>query len=359
MILFWAIPVAAVGAISNINYLTSKVPFLSFINDIPSVVLGVVTGLLPAILTSLLMALVPVFLRCKFKLDVLDPLKSLTRLVLAKTSGAVSRAQIELQTQISYFVFLLIQVFLITTISSSAAAVAAQIAQQPTIVPQLLAKNLPKSSNFFISFIILQGLSVPALKLLQAGSLIKVKILGPLFDKTPRKKWIRWFTLSNIGWGTIFPLYTNLAVIGITYSAIAPLILLFMTLAMTLLWLAFKYLFIYVFDYNVDTKGQLYPRALKQLLLGVYIGEVCLLGLFSIRATIGPIILMVILLVFTVIYNIIVHRKLKNLLLYIPQDMLLEARAENRNGLKTELSLGVEGKFSCFTTVYQELIRWP
>jgi hypothetical protein len=65
MIIFWAIPVAVVGSISNINYLTSKVHFLDFINDIPSVILGVVTGLLPSVLLSLLMSLVPVVCRCK------------------------------------------------------------------------------------------------------------------------------------------------------------------------------------------------------------------------------------------------------------------------------------------------------
>ena len=65
MILFWTIPVAVIGAISNINYLTDKVPFLSFINHIPTVILGVVTGLLPSILLSVLMSLVPVVCRCE------------------------------------------------------------------------------------------------------------------------------------------------------------------------------------------------------------------------------------------------------------------------------------------------------
>ena len=44
----------------------AEVPFLHFIDDIPSVILGVVTGLLPSILLSVLMALVPIVCRCKF-----------------------------------------------------------------------------------------------------------------------------------------------------------------------------------------------------------------------------------------------------------------------------------------------------
>ncbi len=65
LIFFWTIPVAVVGSISNINYLTNQVPFLKFILDCPPVILGLITGLLPSILLSLLMALLPIFLRCK------------------------------------------------------------------------------------------------------------------------------------------------------------------------------------------------------------------------------------------------------------------------------------------------------
>lgn len=65
LILFWSIPVAVVGIISNVPYLTENVPFLAWIDSIPSVILGVVTGLLPVILLAALMALVPVICRCK------------------------------------------------------------------------------------------------------------------------------------------------------------------------------------------------------------------------------------------------------------------------------------------------------
>ena len=66
MILFWSFPVAVVGIISNVNYLTENVPFLRWIDDIPQVILGVVTGLLPTVLLAALMALVPIICRCKF-----------------------------------------------------------------------------------------------------------------------------------------------------------------------------------------------------------------------------------------------------------------------------------------------------
>jgi hypothetical protein len=65
LILFWSIPVSFVGIISNVNYLTENVPFLAWIDDIPSVILGGITVLLPTVLLAALMALVPIICRCK------------------------------------------------------------------------------------------------------------------------------------------------------------------------------------------------------------------------------------------------------------------------------------------------------
>lgn len=68
LIIFWAIPVAFVGAISNIDSLIAKLPWLSFINSIPTFIRGVITGLLPSVLLSVLMALLPIVIRCTYTL---------------------------------------------------------------------------------------------------------------------------------------------------------------------------------------------------------------------------------------------------------------------------------------------------
>lgn len=69
LIIFWAIPTAVVGAISNINFLISVAPFLSFINNCPDWIKGVITGLLPVVLMSILISLVPVIMRCRLMSD--------------------------------------------------------------------------------------------------------------------------------------------------------------------------------------------------------------------------------------------------------------------------------------------------
>ncbi|KAI9822960.1 MAG: hypothetical protein M1826_000342 [Phylliscum demangeonii] len=307
MIVFWAIPVAAVGAISNINYLTAKVPFLKFINHIPTWIRGVVTGLLPAVLLAVLIALVPVILR-----------------LMAKLGGAPSLSRIELTVQHSYFAFQVVQVFLVTTLASAASASVAQIIQQPSSTTGLLANSLPKASNFYIAYFILQGLTLSSGALLQIVGLILYKVLSKVLDTTPRKIYKRWANLSGLGWGSVYPVFTTLVVISITYSCIAPLVLGFSTVGLWLVYLAYRYNILFVYDSNIDTKGLTYPRALQQTLTGVYLAELCLLGLFGIAKAPGPIIIEAALLVFTVVYHLSLNAALRPHLQYLPKTMARE-----------------------------------
>ncbi|KAI9821658.1 MAG: hypothetical protein M1827_002239 [Pycnora praestabilis] len=310
LVVFWSIPVAVVGIISNINYITNKVPFLSFINDIPSVVLGVVTGLLPSVMLAVLMALLPIILR-----------------FVARFSGVPTLSRVELRVQNFFFAFQVVQVFLVTTFTSAASSAVTQIINDPSSVTTLLATSLPKASNFYISYFIVQGLGVASGALAQIVGLILFRILGKILDKSPRKMYKRWSSLSGLGWGTVFPVYTGLTVIAITYSAIAPLVLGFATIGLYLIYFAFRYNLLFVYNANIDTQGLVYARALQQLSVGVYLGEFCLIGLFAIRAAIGPIIIMVLFTILTILYHFALNSALDPLMKYLPRSLQAEEEA--------------------------------
>ncbi|KAI5812975.1 hypothetical protein BZA77DRAFT_132348 [Pyronema omphalodes] len=310
LVIFWSIPVGIVGVISQVNFLVEKVPFLKFINDVPEAILGLITGLLPVVALAILMALLPIILR-----------------LMARISGLPSLSLIELRVQHSYFLFQVIQVFLVTTMTSAASSVVVDIINKPQSAPGLLAESLPKASNFYISFLILQGLSISASALAQFAGYILYKILGMLFDNTPRKMFNRWSSLTGLGWGTVFPVYTNLVVISLTYSIIAPVVLGFATVAFGLLYFAYRYNFLFVYNVNINTNGMLYPRALYQSLVGVYIGQVCLLGLFAVSKAPGPTILQAIFLVITILFQSTLTSSIKPLLDFLPKNLQVEEEA--------------------------------
>ncbi|KAK0714898.1 hypothetical protein B0H67DRAFT_553526 [Lasiosphaeris hirsuta] len=306
LILFWAIPVLVVGIISNVQYLAS-ISFLTWINKIPTVILGVVTGLLPSVMLAILMSLVPVVMR-----------------FCAKLAGEPSLSRVELFTQNAYFAFQVIQVFLIATISSSATAVAKQIVDNPASATTILANSLPKSSNLYISYFIVQGLTIATGVLTQVVGFVVFTLLYKFLANTPRALYNKWANLSAISWGSTLPVYTNIVVIAITYSGIAPLMLGWATIAMCLFYLAWRYNVFFVTDTDIDTRGLIYPRAIKQLFVGIYLAEVCMIGLFGASVAPGPLVLMIIFLIFTILFHNSLNAALDPLLYNLPMTLLAE-----------------------------------
>lgn len=304
LVVFWSIPVAFVGLVSNVQYLMEEYSWLRWLEKIPEQIFGIISGLLPAVMLGVLMALLPIILR-----------------LLAKIQGAVSLSQVELKTQNMYFTFQVVQVFLITTLASAASASLVRIINRPADTPDMLAKSIPKATNFYIAYIILQGLTISSGALLQIVGLILYKVLGRLLDSTPRKQWLRWQNLSGLGWGTVFPVYTLLTVIALTYSIIAPLIMLFGTLAMTFLYFAYRYNVLFVYNTNIDTKGAVYPRAWYQTFTGIYLAEIVMIGLFGLRKAFGPLVLQVIFTIFTVLFQITLTSAVQPLLDYLPRSV--------------------------------------
>ncbi|KAK3079872.1 hypothetical protein LTS18_003705, partial [Coniosporium uncinatum] len=214
-----------------------------------------------------------------------------------------------------------IQVFLVTTFSSGAAAVATKIAQDPGQVPALLAQNLPKASNFYLTYFILQGTSAAADSVLNYSDLLEYLGYDYFFDKTPRAKYNRYTSTKGIAWGKIYPKFANFAIIAIAYSCIAPLVLGFAAAGLSLYYLAYRYNLLFVIQPKVDTRGEAYAKALQHILTGVYLSELCLLGLFSIKDAPGPAVLVALLLVLTIFYQIALNRFLKPLEKYLPNQL--------------------------------------
>ena len=98
----------------------------------------------------------------------------------------------------------------------------------------------------------------------------------------------------------------------------------FATIGLWLIYIAFRYNLLFVFDINIDTKGAIYPRALQQTLTGVYLAEICLIGLFGVRGAAGPIIIEVLALVATVLYHLSLRAAIGPLLKYLPKTMAAE-----------------------------------
>lgn len=313
LIIIWAIPVAFVGFISNLTYLTNKLPWLKFIYNLPDVLLGLITALLPTVLLAILMMCLPIFIRS-----------------MAKLSGCLTTQSVEYFTQNAYFAFQVVQSFLVVTIASSVSTVVTQIIEDPTSAMSLLSTNLPKTSNFFISYMILNGFTISGGSLFQIVPLILFYIMSFILDNTVRKKYNRNTILGGYSWGTTYPLYSLLGIVSLTYSIISPIISLFTFFSFLFLYLTFMNNSNYISSSSSDSLGKNYPRALFQLMVGIYFGEVCLLGLFAVSKSWGCIVLEAIFIGITVIFHIQMNNAFDKLLTIVPNTCMrpLDGKSE-------------------------------
>lgn len=316
MLILWAVPVAFTASLGQLDSLVQRFHWLGFLNSSSGLrqVAQVIVGVLPAALLALLLVLVPIILG-----------------ILAHFRGAKTGSQKTEFVQLYFFFFLFFQVFLIVSITSffvaSVDTLFANLAQLSDInaILNLLANNLPKAANYFFSYMILQALSTSSGTLLQVGALLTWYVLARIMDSTARSKWSRNTKLSEIKWGSFFPVYTNFACIALVYAIVAPLISIFAIITFSLLWVAQRYSMLYVTRFEHDTGGVLYPRAINQTFTGLYVMELALAGLFFIvqdedgeNACSAHGTIMLAALVLTIIYQVLLNRSFGPLFRYLP-----------------------------------------
>lgn len=275
IIIGWTFPVTLVGLLTQVNYLTQLVPPLSWIHDLPSKIQYTIAGALPAVFLSLLLSAVP--------------------LIFSSFNNEDTFRECNLVTQRNLFLFLFIQVFLVITISSGVSAVAYQVLHQPTTIPQLLASNLPKAANFFLSYIILQGLTTSGIQLLCIDAVFKVlwrKLVILLTSPSPRRIDNYQHDISSppLKYCILYPVLTNLAVITIVYAVICPAIVIFAAISFTLLFMVFRFR---IAGHRVDRGMEVQARyhalakchvhAMFHIFFALYCMEVCLIGLFLLQ----------------------------------------------------------------------------
>ncbi|GLB42058.1 putative extracellular tail, of 10TM putative phosphate transporter [Lyophyllum shimeji] len=265
LIILWAFPVAFVGAVSNIRSVCQKAHWLAWICELPDPVVGIISGILPPVLLAVLMMLLPIILR-----------------LLARFEGIPKYTGLELSLMTRFFIFQVIHSFLIVTLSSGLIKAIQPILNNPSSVAPLLAQNLPGASTFFLTYVVLQGLSGVAGGFLQIVPLIIYYVKLFILGSTPRAVYDIKYGLRNVAWGTTFPGVTLLVVIALGYSIISPVINGLACATFFMFYQLYKYLFLWQYGQpsTSDTGGLFFPKAIQHVFVGLYVQQVCLCALF-------------------------------------------------------------------------------
>ncbi|KAL8687529.1 MAG: hypothetical protein Q9218_006325 [Villophora microphyllina] len=309
MLFLWGIPTTILSSLSKLGTLRDTVSWLHWLRKWPNWIVGLISGPLVSILLALLIQLVVPALARK----------------LAVLVGAPTRSKREIITQDFYFTFLFIELVILTAVSSGVVIIVPQIINNPINIPTILATSIPTSANYFFNYLIVQSLGFSGSVLFQYLRVLYINLIWPWFTQTPREEgWLQ-TTIPHQMWGNVYSLSTNFAVIGLIFSVISPLMLVFVSLTFSMFWVAYRHNYYYVQRNKVDTHGLLFNNAISQLFAGIYVLEIALIGLFLLVrdaqdnvACKSQAIIMIVVLILTAVFHFVMERHLQPLYEFLP-----------------------------------------
>eukprot|EP00607_Mallomonas_marina_P010478 CAMPEP_0182421544 /NCGR_PEP_ID=MMETSP1167-20130531/6968_1 /TAXON_ID=2988 /ORGANISM="Mallomonas Sp, Strain CCMP3275" /LENGTH=836 /DNA_ID=CAMNT_0024598791 /DNA_START=34 /DNA_END=2544 /DNA_ORIENTATION=+ len=270
-ILFWAVIIAFIVTISQLAFLEEYLPFVALLDPVSY---GILAGVLPVIILSVFLSLLPViFAAIATYIERRKSVSDIQRMVFGW-----------------FFAYLLANVYL-TLLSGSVMSSLSTILGDPTAIIEMLGAALPAVSLFFINYIIAQALMGFPMLMLRIGPLV---IWNLLFLKcVDQKKLTRRKLLTGplaepfIDYGVVLPNIMYIVLITELYWVITPLIAIIATVYFAGSYLAYKYQCLYVFVPKFESGGMMWYLVYYRLNLGLVISAVAMIGYMGIKKGAG------------------------------------------------------------------------
>ncbi|KAJ3687957.1 hypothetical protein LUZ61_017121 [Rhynchospora tenuis] len=203
---FFTIPVTTVQGIVQIEKIKKWFPPARAVQLIPGLN-SILTGYLPSAILNGFIYLIPYAM-----------------LGMASLEGMVSKSKKEMRACRMVFYFLVGNVFFLSVLSGSLLNQFGESFAHPKEIPTRLASAVSAQSNFFITYILTDGMSGFSLEVLQFGFLTLHLLKRHLFSRES----VQDPYLYGFPYYRVIPIVSLAILIGMVYAVIAPLLLPFL-----------------------------------------------------------------------------------------------------------------------------------
>ncbi|EES02054.1 CSC1-like protein At3g54510 isoform X1 [Sorghum bicolor] len=276
---FFTIPVTAVQGIVQFEKIKRWFPPARAVQLIPGLN-SVVTGYLPSMILNGFIYLVP-----------------FAMLGMASFEGCIANSQKEIKACNMIFYFLLGNVFFLSILSGSLLDQIGESFEHPKNIPNRLASAVSAQSDFFMTYILTNGMSGFSLEVLQLGLLIwqflKAHSLG--HSEEPY--------LYGFPYFRVVPIVSLAILIGVVYAVVAPLLLPILLIYFLLGYAVYINQMEDVYEITYDTCGQYWPNIHHYIFLSVTLMQITMIGLFGLKSKPGASFATIPLLVLNILFN--------------------------------------------------------
>eukprot|EP00002_Diphylleia_rotans_P001178 TRINITY_DN10651_c0_g1_i1.p1 TRINITY_DN10651_c0_g1~~TRINITY_DN10651_c0_g1_i1.p1 ORF type:complete len:737 (-),score=121.95 TRINITY_DN10651_c0_g1_i1:103-2313(-) len=263
-VIFYAVPISFIAALSNAKALSKDVEFLEVIaeNDF---LRSIFEGLLPAVLL--------------IAFDICTPL---LLIAITKFQGVNTYTEIDSGLLCKFYGLQIFNVFFVTLIAGSVFDSLSDIIDEPSDILDLLGSSIPQVSSFFMVYILLQTLVSLPMSMLRIGPLLTFYYTHSISNMTEMQK-ENSVRPQLISFGSVYPQLLLVLLISITYSTIAPVIIPVAFSFFAMNYFVYAYQLIFCVVSRCDTGGTFWPIAIRRLIFALIIYQLTLTGYFSIK----------------------------------------------------------------------------
>lgn len=272
IISFYIIPVALVSLLVSETALVASSPRLAQLDQATALFSSVISLVQPLCIVLIQQILPPLFM------------------AIGKLEGLVCFSDIQMRAFSRYFLFQVVNVFLVTTIAGSIFDTIAIIVETPEAAFEMLGNSLPRMSSFFITFVTIKTFLGLGLELVRTMSLVQATaryfIIPNATLRTARKVVFGLRAIDDPGW---FPFHKILAqdmlvvVISVVFAVVAPLVLLPCAVFCLFSRIMWTHHHLYVYESVFESGGQFWPKIFRRFVFGLIIAQMTITGQFILK----------------------------------------------------------------------------
>lgn len=257
LIFFYVVPVALVSLLVSESALVSSSPRLAQLDQASALFSSAIAMVQPLCIVGIQQLLPPLFI------------------LIGRLEGMNSFSEVQMRAFSRYFLFQVLNVFLVTTIAGSIFDTMAIILDSPETIFEMLGNSLPRMSSFFITFVTIKTFLGLGMELVRTMSLMqsffRYLLLPNATLRMSRTVFLGLRAIDDPGW---FPFHKILAqdmlvvVISVVFAVVAPLVLLPCAMFCLFSRIMWTHHHLYVYESVFETGGQFWPKIFGALYLG-------------------------------------------------------------------------------------------
>lgn len=302
IIAFYIVPVALISLLVSESALISSSPRLAQLDQASAFFSAAIALVQPLCIVGLQQLLPPLFM------------------LIGQAEGITSFSEVQMRAFSRYFLFQVINIFLVTTIAGSMfdtvsfsfsnfpssvdsallvfsqpplihlSSQVAIIIDSPESAFEMLGNSLPRMSSFFITFVTIKTFLALGFELVRTMALVQASLRYILFPnatlRTQRTVIMGMRAIDDPGW---FPFHKVLAqdmlvvVVSVVFAVVAPLVTLPCALFCLFSRIMWTHHHLYVYESVFESGGQFWPKIFRRFVFGLIIAQMTITGQFILK----------------------------------------------------------------------------